>query len=74
MDNSPFINKVRRIFDWLKSTSAAIGRRVDRAGAGYNPGQAGPADTSHLGHSHGGHGYGGHGHGGGGFGGGGHGH
>jgi hypothetical protein len=66
MGNSPFISKLRRIFDWLKTT-------IDKGGSSYDPGQTGPGDTSHLGHGHGGHGHGGHGHGGGGHGGGGHG-
>lgn len=65
MGNSPFISKLRRILDWLRSMTG---------GDGYDPGQIGPGDTSHLGHGHGGHGHGGGGHGDGGFGGGGHGH
>jgi len=65
MGTSPFISRLRRILDWLKSTT----------GGGGDFGQTDPGDVSHLGHDHGGgHGGGGNGHGGGGNGGGGHGH
>ena len=59
MGNSPFISKLTRISDWLKSTIFPRGDSYDHGQIGHGP--IGPGDTSHHG-GHGGHGGGGHGH------------
>jgi hypothetical protein len=55
MGNSPFISKLTRIFDWLKSTLFPRGDSYDHGQIGHGP--IGPGDTSHHG-GHGGHGHG----------------
>jgi hypothetical protein len=64
MGNSPFISKLTRIFDWLKSTIFPRGDSYDHGQIGHGP--IGPGDTSHHGGHGGGGGHGGHGGGGGG--------